>query len=236
MMVCTIISHSLDPFLPFAESYYGRYMKTRVIIGDEHDSYEQFLSWHRLTAEDAMSDGIQRSGLGLVVDADDILVPCPRRYRDLAHYIREFLARESLYSTAVAYEVFDLSAAPDPYTQELDVSINFEEPLLKQRRRWLRSESYDKTLLSKVALRYGDLHDLQSHQKCTDGDLYMIHLGRIDYGICKLRHAIFAKDKKLRDEHHWNLDGGKYRHWFYQMDTDILQRLEAIPEHMMAAL
>src|SRR3990172_4746355 len=135
MMVCTIISHSLDPFLPFAESYYGRYMKTRVIIGDEHDSYEQFLSWHRLTVD----------------DADDILVPCPRRYRDLAHYIREFLARESLYSTAVAYEVFDLSAAPDPYTQELDVSINFEEPLLKQRRRWLRSESYDKTLLSKVA-------------------------------------------------------------------------------------
>lgn len=121
---------------------------------------------------------LQKYSTVIRVDVDEFLVPDPRKYSSLQHYVENL---DALYVTAIGLDVVEMpSEAPLRY----DV-----RPLLQQRRFAVKGSAYSKTCVTSTPLSWSPgFHTVNAPPNFDD--LYLIHmkfsdaskrLGWIDY-------------------------------------------------------
>lgn len=119
--------------------------------------------------------------LVLYTDVDEFIVPDPRYYRNLLHYLEVF-NRDFIQTTS--YTVC--------HNFKHEPAIDLSKPILAQRSLWSSlGGGWGKTALSRVPLDWGSgQHDChQNPQSETDFNLYLVHLPLIDVAMCQQRRA-----------------------------------------------
>ena len=74
----------------------------------------------------------------IFTDTDEILIPDPSKYANLAVYIQYFLKSSHTFITTHGYEI---------YSFENDKPININDNILNQRHLWYKNHGYNKPLL-----------------------------------------------------------------------------------------
>ena len=115
----------------------------------------------------------------IYTDVDEFIVPDPRKYRDLIHYIQLF---QKDCVQCMAYTVaHDFDNEPP---------LDFNKPVLSQRSRWAyMGAGWGKTSLARIPLDWSvGQHDcVQNKHRDIDNDLYLVHLSMLDVPMCQQR-------------------------------------------------
>jgi hypothetical protein len=166
----------------------------------------------------------------LVTDVDEIVTPAPE-WGDLGTYIDEF---SEWFVNCIGYEILHLAdreAAYDP-----------SRPILDQRGYWYAHGAYNKPALATGPMSWlPGFHHRADGQLNYDPYLRLIHLHRLDFEICRARHAIRrGRDWGERDlDESWAsynriAEGEEFERWFYEdsgFEHDGIHIvLERIPE------
>lgn len=120
----------------------------------------------------------------IYTDCDEIIVPDPDRYRDLADYLDRM--------------PFDHVAPIGLNVQHMidqEIPLDLQEPILSQRRFVWFSSSESKPLISKVPLVWEAGFHGCNRPLNIDRDLFLFHLKRMDYSIGFQRHKITKEMK-----------------------------------------
>jgi hypothetical protein len=96
--------------------------------------------------------------------------------------------------------------------------------VLAQRGYWFANDIYDKAALTTKPMRWRPgFHRAASGRMRPDPDLYLIHLHRMDYDICRARHAYRERaawnelDLELGWARHNRVtDEAEFSRWFYE--------------------
>ncbi|MBI3316634.1 MAG: glycosyltransferase family 2 protein [Candidatus Omnitrophica bacterium] len=119
----------------------------------------------------------------LFTDADEILIPNPRKFGSLRNYI-DGLDRDYVLSTG-----FQLI-----HQRGLEPRLDLRRPLLEQRSYWYPDKMYDKPLLARKPLDWmPGFHEAKNASGVRDPDLWLLHLHKMDFDICWLKHQAIAK-------------------------------------------
>jgi Glycosyl transferase family 2 len=218
-----------DVFLPIWLRYYRQFFAPQDIYVLDHGGADKLADqfeftripiqqpvfgaeWQREVIQYHQHDLVDRYDVVLFADADEIVAPDPRS-GDLGDYLDSF---DQDYVTCQGYEV--LHAVDD------EPAFDVTRPVLSQRSSWYRNDVYSKSLLARVPMLWhlGFHHRFDLKQN-IDPTLYLIHLHRMDYGICLARHqdrAAFPRAAKDR-ANDWGYqnritDPDGFRQWFYQ--------------------
>ena len=118
----------------------------------------------------------------LCTDVDEIVAPDPS-IGTLGDYIDRF---EDDFVVCTGYELIHLRQAEAP----LDLDL----PILEQRFHWFPSTTYSKPLLARVPLHWRPGgHSCEEGRREPDPALFLIHLHRVDYGLCLERHERYSR-------------------------------------------
>jgi hypothetical protein len=188
------IVHNEPVFLPLWLGYYGRYFAPQdiyVLDNETTDGSTQRDGFVRVpVAHDRVDHGwmvqtveaFQRELLGrydivVFTDVDELISPVPE-WGTLGEYLDGF-AEE--WVNCLGYEILHDPDAEPP----LDLS----RPVLDQRHRWFPNDGYDKAAVATVPMDWRPgFHGRSDFQMKPDPDLRLIHLHRMDYGLCHERH------------------------------------------------
>lgn len=240
--------HDEAVFLPIWLRYYSRFFAPEdvyVLDNDTIDGSTDGPGFVRIPAAGGRVDHVwmvetlaafQHELIGsydavLVTDVDEIVAPDPR-WGDLGRYIDRV---DEEFVNALGYEVMHL---PDR-----EPALDPSRPVLAQRAYWFANDAYDKPLLATVPMEWvPGFHSSLDGRHNEDPDLRLIHLHRMDYEICRSRHA--ARATRVWDPHdlsrRWAAynrisEGAEFRAWFHAdsgfEDEGIHIALERIPEH-----
>jgi hypothetical protein len=164
---------------------------------------------------------------------DEIVAPDPRT-GDLGDYIDRF---EGDFVTCRGYEILHM--------RETEPPLDLGQPILRQRRHWYFNPSYSKPLLARVPMHwYGGLHCTTDGQVRDDPTLHLLHLHRVDYGLCLARHAqrtALPWNRRDMDEG-WGYqnritEAERFEWWFYNDScSGVPIVVEDIPEHWAGLL
>lgn len=151
----------------------------------------------------------------LFVEVDEVVVPEPAFYSDLADYIarcRVPLAR------CTGFEVV--------HYRDEEPAIRLDAPLLAQRHYWHASELYSKPLLASEPVTWvRGFHEATSHPGVApDPHLFLVHLHRLDYDACVARHRKSAaaqwNERDLAEGHgiqnRLTEEDAAFQTWFYR--------------------
>jgi hypothetical protein len=158
----------------------------------------------------------------LYADADEILVPDPKKYGDIKDYIAK-TDRDYVYCQG--YEIMQL---------EDEAPIDLDRPILRQRRFWYCEDKKSKPLLARVPLAWRPgFHDAANTVRRVDQDFWCLHLHRMDYGTAWAKHREISRwkwseenlkngasyqfritDEKSFKEYFWPKGFKKERWWF----------------------
>jgi len=165
-----------------------------------HSQYDFDHKWLRQTAYSIMRYLLMFYDYVLCIDADEILVPDPRKYKNIKDYV-EKNQKKILYSTG--YEIIG---------KKKDKPIDFEKPILQQRSEWVKLKNFYKPVLSTVPIR--KMYSDYNNSTLADPELYLIHLNRIDYKT--------SFDKyKMEKSYKWNPYDAKRSHgWQHRLKND----------------
>lgn len=113
------------------------------------------------------------------VDADEFIIPNPDKYRDLKEYVEKMKADNMDIVRCSGYEVL--------HQRKLEPVLDWNIPLLKQRKYWIKLDSYNKPLISSRQVWWAQGRHFEDHLRYdpADEDLVLCHLHRIDYDTCK---------------------------------------------------
>lgn len=109
-------------------------------------------------------------------DADEFLLPDPEKYKNLYHYVEEMRDSEKKVGRATGYEVL--------HDRHNEPAIDWNAPLLKQRKQWIHVDTYDKPIiLGEVRPWSHGKHHLLDTPRTPgpDPDLILCHIHRLDY-------------------------------------------------------
>jgi hypothetical protein len=244
--VITIV-HNEPVFLPIWLNYYSRFFAPEDIyvldndtadgstdregfvrIPVHHDSVDH--AWMVETVEGLQHELLERYDTVLVTDVDEIVSPAPE-WGTLGDYIDELA---EWFVNCIGYEILhmvDREGAYDP-----------TRPILDQRDYWFANGAYNKPALATGPMSWlPGFHHRVDGQLNPDPNLYLIHLHRMDFEICRERH-------RLRRGRAWNktdvgagwasynrtVDEGEFERWFYEdsgfEDDGVHIVVERIPE------
>jgi hypothetical protein len=162
-------------------------------------------------SQDLQRDLLERYEVVLTTDVDEIIAPDPAR-ATLRDYIDRF---EADFVNSLAYEVLHMRGE--------EPSLSLHQPILTQRRYWYRNPGYDKPLLASVPISWIPGFHMQSDaERRRDPNLRLIHLHRMDFGLCLDRH----RERQGREFAQTDLDVGRgyqnriieeaaFERWFY---------------------
>lgn len=222
------IVHNEPVFLPIWLRYYSRFFAPEDIyvldnsttdgstdgggfvrIPVEHDSVDH--AWMASVLGDHQRELLDRYDAVLTTDADEIVAPLPE-WGPLDAYIDRL---DEEFVNCLGYEILHMSDREPPFDPDL--------PVLKQRHYWFANDGYDKPSLATEPTAWEPgLHTRADGRLNFDPDLRLIHLHRMDYGICLERHRVRQqRDWNQEDisrgwaDHNRLVDGPSFDRWFY---------------------
>jgi len=199
-------------FLPIWLNYYSKHFQHEDMYVLDHQSddgtteelpcnkevikneWYDDVAWLVSQVEKKQRELLQRYDVVLFTEADEIIIPDPRKYDGLKDYIDKF---DKNTVKCYGWEVVQFLIG-DNSIYPVEEKIKFDRPLLRQRKWWYRrgSHNFDKPLLSKVPLSwiYG-FHTLKKGNAPLDENLYLVHLHKVDFEECVKRHNFKAMQK-----------------------------------------
>lgn len=152
----------------------------------------------------------------------DELIYCPDR--NLKDVIDEFINNlDCSFITCTAYELKQ---------NNTETQLSPEEDIFKKRNYWFRTPTYDKTLITKIPLKYGPgFHSCDYIQKNFYYNVKLCHLHRCDIELMIQRHIERATKWNLKDD-----GAAGYQHKIVNKEeiinyfNNIEGQLELIPE------
>ncbi len=219
--------HNEPVFLPIWLAYYSRFFaaddiyvldndstdgSTRgtgfVRIPVVHDSVDH--SWMVQTMQALQHQLLKRYRIVVVTDVDEIIAPIPG-CGGLGAYLDEFGEE---WVNCLGYELLHLP--------EREPTLDLSRPVLRQRRCWFHNGAYDKAAIATVPVRWRPgFHGREDFQCRFDPDLRLIHLHRMDYGICLARHRTRARRRWAERDaaegwaaHNQIVDEAAFARWF----------------------
>jgi len=146
------------------------------VIELHHDSYDDI--WRIEVARQQQAQLLLSYEYVLYADADEIIVPNPEKYNDLRDYI-EKCSLECVVCSG--YEMLHI--------RQKEPAIDLDKSIFKQRKYWYVNPFYDKPLLANQSLDWiCGFHHAQNKIGIKDNDLWLLHLHKMDYGICWNKH------------------------------------------------
>jgi len=216
----TIVKNEFT-FLPIWYDYYkDQFGEENVFIYDndtvgEIDEYNVYKNVIKLHSEFAFDHGWLRSQAFRIMtellkeydyvvctDADEILIPHPESYKNIHDYVEKHTPNELIYYS-VGYEIL---------SKKDDAPIDFTMPLLKQRTNWVKLKNFYKPVISAVPVK--KMYSEYKNQKNSKGDLYLIHLNRIDY------HTAYCRYKQEKNYTWCPQDMGRTDGWQHRLPND----------------
>lgn len=221
--------HNEPIFLPIWLRYYSRFFAPEdmfvldhetsdgsterdgfVRIPVEHDSVDH--TWMVRTIEELQHDLLDRYDVVVVTDVDEIIAPVPT-HGNLGDYLDRF---DEDWVNCLGYEILHMKESEPP--------LRLGVPILDQRSHWYFNGAYDKAALAMVPMSWRPgFHGRSDFEFNPDPDLRLIHLHRMDYGICIERHR--TRDRRPwapqdADErwaiHNRITDEAEFESWFYE--------------------
>jgi hypothetical protein len=236
--------HNEPAFLPIWLRYYSRFFGPEDIYVLDNDSTDGSTAgggfvrvpvthdrvdhaWMVRTLEAHQHGLLDRYDVVLTVDVDEIVAPRPE-WGSLGDYLDRF---DEEFVNCLGYAILHMKDLEPPFRPDL--------PILEQRGYWFANAGYDKPALASVPMSWKPgFHEREDEEIALDPDLFMIHLHRMDYEICRERHRIReqrAWDQQDLDErwatHNRITADAEFERWFYSqgevMKSQIV--LEPIP-------
>jgi len=180
---------------------------------ESHYSFDVY--WLCDTVKDKQAKLLKEYPIVLFTEVDEIVVPKRQHFENC-------LDKHPTIN-CVAFEV-----CHDPKTEP---EINWETPLLRQRKYWLRDDRYDKPLLSKTPVKWVPGFHRCDSPSFHNNTMTLIHLRKIDYNFLKARvqdRRTWEKppNDKPRTCWQWKASDSRFEKWF----TDGSGNRELIPE------
>jgi hypothetical protein len=238
--VVTIV-HNESVFLPIWLNYYTRSFAPQDIyvldnqssdgstdrngfvrIPVEHDEVDH--RWMVETVQALQHELLERYDIVLVTDVDEVVIPHPRA-GTLSEYLDRF---DEAWVNCLGYELLHMRKSEPP--------LRLDRPILDQRHHWFHNDGYDKAALATVPMRWRPgFHGREDFQFNLDPDLRLVHLHRMDYGICLARHRVRSRRAwaPLDERNRWAIhnqvtDDEAFAHWFYE--DSCFDNLQITPE------
>jgi Glycosyl transferase family 2 len=191
--VITIV-HNEPVFLPIWLGWYSRFFASEDIYVLDNDSTDGSTDrggfvripvandevdhrWMARTIEGLQHELLDRYDVVVVADVDEIITPVPE-WGTLGEYLDRF-DEESV--NCLGYEILHDPANEPP--------LSFDRPILDQRGTWFFNDGYDKAAVATEPMTWKPgFHGRADGHFNLDPDLRLIHLHRMDFGICRERH------------------------------------------------
>lgn len=239
-------------FLPIWLMYYSRWFAPEDIYVLDHDTTDGSTSiggfnrvpvgagpevdnrWMFAITEEYQHALIEDYDAVLITDVDELVIPRPE-WGDLGEYLARFAEP---YVNCLGYEILHLDDRESP--------LDPARPIFDQRGYWYSNDAYNKPLLATEAMSWDPgFHARADGEITLDPDLYLVHLHRVDYELCRARHHGWI-DRRWVDhdletglgKHMRVTEDEPFRRWFYG-DTSfehIDMVLEPIPREWRGAL
>ncbi len=221
------IVHNESVFLPIWLRYYSRFFAAQDIyvldhqstdgctaqgafqrIAVTHDSVDH--TWMVQRIEALQHELLKSYELVVVTDVDEIIAPAPA-LGTLGDYLDRF---DEEWVNCLGYELLHL---PDR-----EPRLDLNRPILDQRQFWYFNGAYDKAAVATVPMTWRPgFHGRADFQFNPDPDLRLIHLHRMDYGICLQRHRVRGQlpwapldAEKRWAVHNQIVDEAQFHQWF----------------------
>jgi reversibly glycosylated polypeptide/UDP-arabinopyranose mutase len=170
-------------------------------------------------------DRLLRAGYKCVVfsDTDEIIVPRPTIFpQGLKEWISKFLEKDLQYLRVRAKELGHISYGNGTEASQ-EPPIDWNRPILQQRKYYVLDPKYNKPLVSKVRLAYRPgfhkLYDFAMDRFCyTDEDLVMFHIRSVDHKFCMDKER--DKLEMSRRMEPQELMKGFADHWYRRKDAE----------------
>lgn len=242
--IITIV-HNEPLFFPIWLGYYSRFFSPEDIyvldndttdgstsldgfvrIAAPHDTVD--VTWMRDRVQELQHELLERYDVVVATDVDEIIAPAPH-LGTLGRYLDRF---DEEWVNCIGYELLHM--------KDLEPPLDLGRPILNQRRHWFYNSGYDKAAVATAPMDWQvGFHGRTDNRYNLDPDLRLIHLHRMDYGLCRERHQLREARAwaALDDENEWSIhnkitDEAEFERWFYEdscfEDLDI--NVEEIPE------
>jgi hypothetical protein len=238
--------HNEPVFLPIWLDYYSRFFDPQDIYVFDNESddasteREGFVripvrhgrvdhTWMLRTIQDLQHELLGRYDVVLVTDVDEIVAPNPG-WGTLGRYLDRF---DEDWVNCLGYELLHVRDEEPP--------LRLDRPIFAQRHHWYFNDAYNKAALASVPMEWTPgFHGRTDGSYNLDPDLRMIHLHRMDYGICLERHRIRSRRRWARRDarrgwagHNRIVDEAEFERWFYE--DAYFERFEVKPEKIPEA-
>jgi hypothetical protein len=221
--------HNEPVFLPIWLGYYSRFFAPPDIyvldnqtsdgsteregfnrIPVTHDSVDH--TWMVRTIEQLQHELLDRYDVVVVTDVDEIIAPVPTQ-DSLDTYLDRF---DEDFVNCLGYELL--------HDKKREPPLRLDRPILDQRRYWFFNGGYDKPAIATVPMRWRPgFHGREDFAYNLDPDLRLVHLHRMDYGICRERHRTRRRrpwaELDAREGwaiHNQVIEEPEFEHWFYE--------------------
>lgn len=216
-------------FMPIFLRYYSQFFAPEDIYVYDHRSTDGSTSgdgFVRIPVDHEVNDNLfrlearqsqqrellERYDVVLTADVDEIIAPDPAT-GNLRDYIDRFDAE---FVNCAGYEVIHMKDQEPP--------LSLDRPILEQRGYWFRNPGYDKPLLATAPIPWSPgLHTRTDNRREVDPGLRLVHLHRMDYGICLERHRAYRTREVAqsdletgREYQNRIVDEPAFGRWFYE--------------------
>jgi hypothetical protein len=206
--VFTIVKNE-NYFLPIWLKYYQQYFLDADIYVLDHQSDDGSTSnlsvnvipiinelvfdhqWLLTIVQNFQESLLQKYESVLFVESDELVYSIEKPLNEI---IDTFLNdNEVRYQTCTGYEVIqDL---------ETEKSLETDNEIFKNRNYWFKTTVYDKTLLSKIPLKWvWGFHEITNGNTDRKHNLFLCHLHRVDFEIMYKRNVRRLVGAKIKDD------------------------------------
>ncbi len=236
--------HNEPVFLPIWLGYYSRFFRPQdiyVLDNDSNDgstSREGFvripaqrdrvdMMWMLETIQELQHELVQSYDVVLVTDVDEIVVPVPP-VGTLGEYLDRF---DEEWVNCLGYELL--------HQRDREPPLDTSKPVMSQRRYWFANGGYDKPAVASTPVEWRPgFHGRADFHYNLDPDLRLVHLHRMDYGLCLQRHRSRQNRRwgDAEEENRWALhnrvtEEAEFARWFSEDSCfeGLEIKLEEIP-------
>jgi len=110
--------------------------------------------------------------------------------------------------------------------------IDWEKPILSQRKYWQANTAYNKTLITSVEFKWSKGLHVCDRPQNIDHRLWLLHLKKIDYAYCEQLNQKYRKIGEIHSALNSRKVGEDFRRWW----VSTSHKLTPIPEHIRESL